>query len=105
MVDHRAREAARTPSKLKLLFSCWRLFLALATLTNEMPIRACRFVMLLPQLRKTEFGDTCCPGTVMTCDWVNGRSNTMSKNRVYRSAEPQKAPLAAEPETSVLLTT
>src|SRR5205809_2094920 len=104
MVDQAERVAVRTPSKLKLEFSAARFPRALATLTNEMPMRACTDVVL-PKLTNTEFGETCWPGTLMTCDEVIAWSNMMSKNSVYRSTDPQKAPLLAEPLTSVELTT
>ena len=104
MVVQAARDADRTPSKLKLLFSAARFPRALATLTNEMPMRACTEVVL-PKLMNTELGDTCWPGTLMMLDEVIAWSNMMSKNTVYRSTEPQNAPLLAEPDTSVVLLT
>src|SRR5437763_6540353 len=102
MVVQAARDADRTPSKLKLLFSAARFPRALATLTNEMPMRACTEVVL-PKLTNTELGAPSWPGTRMMFAEGIAWPNMMWRKTVYRSTDRQKRPLLAQPTTAARL--
>src|SRR5437763_451568 len=81
---HAARALPRTVSNAKPGFSAARLPRALATDTNEIPMRAWTDGTA-PKLTNTEFGETCCPGTLITWDEVNGWSAGWGGRRTRRS--------------------